>query len=35
MGGRTRSAIAAYQGDHDLKVTGDVTDGLLRSLDLK
>lgn len=35
MGGRTSSAIAAYQEDHDLKVTGDVTDSLLRSLDLK
>jgi hypothetical protein len=35
MGGRTSSAIAAYQQDHGLKVTGEVTDGLLRSLDLK
>jgi hypothetical protein len=35
LGGRTSSAIAAYQEDHDLKVTVDVTDSLLRSLDLK
>ena len=34
MGSRTRSAIAQYQDDHGLAVTGTINDALLRSLGL-
>jgi len=34
MGGQTRSAIVAFQRDHGLAVTGTITHGLLRALDL-
>jgi hypothetical protein len=34
MGARTRNAIAEYQSDHGLAVTGSITNSLLRSLDL-
>ena len=34
MGPRTRNAIAAYQSDHGLSVTGTITDALLRRLGL-
>jgi hypothetical protein len=34
MGSRTRSAIAEYQDDHGLAVTGTINNSLLRSLDL-
>jgi len=34
MGGQTRAAIVAFQRDHGLAVTGTITHGLLRALDL-
>jgi len=35
LGGQTRDAIADYQRDHGQRPSGEVTDALLRSLDLK